>query len=269
MTAASSVFVNGGTLAINGVVSGSGNLTKTGAGDLTLGGASSNTMSGTTILDVGTTYLNKTGGAVAIAGPVQMGGVNSNQPNLRMLANNQFGPGVVMNFVNTNNPSHARFDLQGTTQTLAGINSSSINGAVIQNERLGGGGTSGNATLILNGSGSYSYLGYLRDPDNGGTTYKLNLQKDGTGTQILDGSVIMYTGTTTVNNGVLQIGTGGTTGNISSASAVTVNGPGAIVWKTQRDHQRYAGQFDQRQRHRAIARPKCTGERIKPSLRGR
>ena len=94
----------------------------------------------------------------------------------------------------------ARFDLQGTDQTLAGLNTGGVaRGAVIQNERLGGGGTSADGTLTLDvaGGDAYSYYGYLRDEDDGGNTYKLNLVKDGDGTQTLIGDRIYYTGTTT------------------------------------------------------------------------
>ena len=184
---------------------GSRGIRKTGAGALTLSGISSNTYSGTTIIDNGTTYLGKTGGAYAISGPVQMGGGNGNQPNLRMLEDNQFAPGVVMSFAN-NWGSWARFDLQGTTQTLAGLDTGGLaKGAVVQNERFGGGGTSADGTLTLDvASGdAYSYYGYLRDEDDGGHTYKLNLVKDGAGTQTLVGPQITYTGTTTVNDGKL------------------------------------------------------------------
>ena len=93
MAANSSIHVQAGTFAVNSVVSGTGfNLLKTGAGQLTLGGAASNTYSGTTTVDLGTLALGKTGGAKAIIGAVTMGGGNANQPNLRMLANNQFDP---------------------------------------------------------------------------------------------------------------------------------------------------------------------------------
>jgi autotransporter-associated beta strand protein len=135
----SSMFVQSANLSVNGVVSGSGlNLAKIGGGQLTFGGSASNTYDGMTIVDTGTLVLGKTGGAKAIIGPVQMGNFNASQPNLRMAANEQFGAGVVMTFVNATG-AYPRFDLQGTTQTLAGIQDTTTAG-VIQNERLGGGG---------------------------------------------------------------------------------------------------------------------------------
>lgn len=204
LAANSSVHVQAGAFAINGVVSGTGtNFTKTGAGELVLGGTLSNTLTGTTILDNGNFVLGKTGGAFAIMGNVQLGnGTAGNQPNLRMAANEQFGAGVVVTLANPAG-SWTRFDLQGTTQTLAGIQSTT-GGGVIQNEKIGGGGTSAAATLTLNGSGTYSYNGYMRDRDNGAGIWLLNIAKSGTGTQTLTGGNITYTGTTTVNDGVLE-----------------------------------------------------------------
>jgi autotransporter-associated beta strand protein len=204
----STLLVQSGSLAVNGIIGGGAtNLTKFGGGTLTIGGTASNTHSGTTIIDNGTTILAKTGGANAIVGTVQMGGGNGNQPNLRMSASGQFGTGVVMNFANASG-NWARLDLQGTTQTLAGLNAGTIAtqaGAVIQNERFGGGGTTADATLILNGSGAYVYNGFLRNEDDGGNTYKLSLVKEGTGTQTLAGNQITFTGGTTVNNGTLAL----------------------------------------------------------------
>lgn len=232
MTGNSSVFVNTGSLAVNGVISGGFNMTKTGAGNLILGGTSANTYSGTTVVDNGVLTLNKTPGNFAIVGPVQMGGGNTNQPHLRMSQNNQFGPGVVMTFVNAAG-GWTRFDLQGTSQTLAGLQSNAA-GGVIQNERLGGGGTTAPGTLTLDGSGTYTYNGWIRDEDDGGSTYPLSLIKNGTGTQTIAntgagvGARTYYTGQTTVNNGTLVLqdlnGAQGTAFN----SPIAVNAAGVL-----------------------------------------
>ena len=130
-----------------------------------------------------------------------------------------------MNFVNAS-AQWIRFDLQGTNQTLAGVNAGSLTtqaGAIIQNQNLQGFNPGQNATLTLNGSGTYVYNGYIRDQDNGGTTNKVNLVKDGSGTQTLVGSVVTYTGTTTVNNGTLELY------NASGFnSATTINSGGTL-----------------------------------------
>jgi autotransporter-associated beta strand protein len=199
----SAMFVQSANLSVNGVVSGSGlSLAKIGGGQLTFGGSVSNTYDGVTTVDTGTLVLGKTGGAKAIIGPVQMGNFNTSQPNLRMAANEQFGAGVVMTFVNA--PGNwTRFDLQGTAQTLAGLDGAT-GGGVVQNERLGGGGTAGSGTLTLdNNIGPFFYNGYLRDRDFGAGIWLLNLIKTGAESQTLADGNVAYTGTTTVGQGTL------------------------------------------------------------------
>lgn len=204
---------------ISAVIAGTDGLTKLGAGQLTLTGP--NTFTGTTVLNNGTLVLGSTGG-FAINGNVQMGaGVAGNLPSLRMAANEQFGSGVVMTFVNPTG-SFPRFELQGTTQSLAGMNDTTGAG-VTQNEKFGGGGTAAAGTLTLNGSGTYAYNGYLRDEDDGGHVFKLNLIKAGAGTQTLSGGNITYQGTTTVNGGVLAL-----KDTTAIGSAITVNAGGTL-----------------------------------------
>ena len=179
-------------------------LRKEGTGNLVLTGTAVNTNTGTTVLDGGSLYLNKTGVA-ALAGPVQMGGGNTNQPNIRMQQGGQFAPGVEMSFANATG-NWARFDLAGTHQSLAGLNAGSSTtqaGAIVQNRGLDGVST-GNSVLTLTGAGTYLYNGYLRDQDSG-TGVTLALAKSGAGTQTLAGSVITYTGATTVNQGRLVL----------------------------------------------------------------
>jgi len=201
----SRIYVNTGSLAISGAIDGTGGFIKTGDSPLTLLGSAGNTYAGTTIIADGVTFLDKSGGAHAIGGNVQMGNGQNLAPHLRMTQSDQFAPGSVMSFVN--NWGHwARFDLQGTTQTLAGLDTGGVaRGAVVQNERSGGGGTSAAGTLILDGAANYAFQGYLRDEDDGGHTYRLNLTKRGPGTQTLIGTAVSYTGQTNVEGGTLEI----------------------------------------------------------------
>ena len=224
---------SGGTNTLSGVISGAGDFAMSrftgwngGSGapvNIILSGAQSNTYTGKTVVDGQgghpTLTLAKTGGAVAIAAgtTVQMGSNTGGQANLRMGADNQFGAGVAMNFVNASG-QWMRFDLMGTQQTLAGITAGTAStqaGAVIQDAGLNAS-TAVNGTLTLNGTGTYVFNGVMRNTDTGGGTGLLNLVKSGTGSQMLVGAATQ-TGTTTVNGGTLSLY------NSAYNSATTVN----------------------------------------------
>lgn len=105
------------------------------------------------------------------------------------------------------------FDLNGNSETVNGLHGNS-NGLVTSNG-------AGTATLTVRGSATpatnATFAGTLADNSDGGSG-KLNLVKDGPDTQILSGAS-GYTGTTTVNAGVLHLAS---TGDISSSSLTTV-----------------------------------------------
>jgi fibronectin-binding autotransporter adhesin len=202
---------------------GATSVTKTGTGTWQLGGTAASTYTGLTTVDNGTLILGKTGGAKAIVGPVTMGGGNTNQPNLRMAVNEQFGPGLVLNFVNAAG-NWMRFDLQGTTQTLEGIQCTT-GGGIVQNDKTGGGGTTSAATLIINNTADYSFNGYMRNGGAGADLYALNLVKNGTGTQTLTGTNITFGGDLTINGGKLN-GTG--FGAKVNTRTITVNATGTL-----------------------------------------
>lgn len=95
--------------------------------------------------------------------------------------------------------------------------------------QIGGGGTSGavgtgaisnNSTLQVDRSDIYT----LSNAISGSGAFRQN----GTGTTILT-AANTYTGTTTVNGGVLQMGNGGTTGTISNNGNLTIGGSGKFV----------------------------------------
>ena len=85
--------------------------------------------------------------------------------------------------------------------------------------RLGGGSYSQNIT----NNGSFIYSGANQQTLSGIVSGSGSLTQNASSTLILSGANT-YTGTTTINAGTLQIGTGSTTGSISSSSAITNNG---------------------------------------------
>ncbi len=107
----------------------------------------------------------------------------------------------------------ALFDLNGNSQSVAGLNNvAGAGGAVIAT------GTAGK-TLTLNGSGAYSFAGVYSGGVAAGTsgTGTLTVALTGGGSQTLTGANT-YTGATAVNSGSLILGSGGRL----AATAVTI-----------------------------------------------
>jgi len=76
-------------------------------------------------------------------------------------------------------------------------------------------------TDTINGSGNVLIAGQISN--GSGTSTPSGLTYAGTGTLFLTGSNI-YTGTTTISSGAVELGTGGGTGTLSSSSAIVDNG---------------------------------------------
>jgi autotransporter-associated beta strand protein len=222
---AASVTVSnsGATLILDGVLLGSGNgLQKEGAGTLRLGGASSNTYTGETLVNAGTLELGKTGGATAIAGtgPLTIGD-GTGTDTVQLLASNQLADTVVVTVNNS-----GVLDLNGFSDaidTLA-LQSGTSAGALVST----GVGTltlGGDVTVTVSGTGATraTISGNL---DLGGATRTLTVAdgtdtvdlevaaaisgsggvtKAGAGTLRFSGGANTYTGTTTVNAGLLEL----------------------------------------------------------------
>ncbi len=184
-------------------------------------GAGSIKLTGSNSYTGGTTFSNGYLQLASTTGPAIPGNItiyNALSPRIYTTVNNQFATGTVMTFTNTS--GNARFELLGTTQTLAGIdsNAAAANTAVIQNYEQALISNSGTSTLILNGSGNYLFNGYIRN-----STGTISLAYSGTGTQTLVGGNITYTGGTTITSGTLQLWS--TTG---FNSPTTVNAGGTL-----------------------------------------
>ena len=85
--------------------------------------------------------------------------------------------------------------------------------------------TAGGSTELVIRTDTSSDLLRIETPITGTLS---RLTKSGAGTLTLS-AANTYTGTTTINAGTLQIGTGGTTGAISTSSAVVINGGGNLT----------------------------------------
>eukprot|EP01030_Chromulinospumella_sphaerica_P004872 gene4872-4771_t len=140
--------------------------------------------------------------------------------NLTVGVNN--GSGTFSGVIQDANGAPARLSKTGTgTQTLTGTNTytgvTTISGGVLQ---VGDGGTTGtlgtgavtdNAALVFNRSNALTVANVISGT---GT-----LTQSGTGTTILTGNN-SYAGTTTINTGTLQVGSGSTTGTLGTGAVV-------------------------------------------------
>lgn len=113
-------------------------------------------------------------------------------------------------------------------QTIGGLNDDAGAGGLVSL-------TGGDRTLSLGGSGSYSFNGniidFTQDVSGTSTLRKLSLVKSGTGTQELGGTNA-YTGTTTLNGGLLKLNSAnalpGGIGATGGTSALLFSGGGVI-----------------------------------------
>ncbi len=249
---ASGAIVNGGFLmttggagniALSGVVSGTGGLTKNGTGTLTLSGASANTYSGATTVNTGGLDLNKTAGVNAFAGSLVVGddAGGAGADVLRLLAANQI-PVVTVTvkssgLLNLNNVSDAIGALT--------VNSGTSNAASV---------TTGTGTLTLGGTVTLTVVGsgatgatisgnlglganrIFNVADDGTTVTDLtvsavvsgafSLTKQGAGTLVLSG-VNTYTGVTTISAGTVSassIVVSGSASNLGNAASAVILG---------------------------------------------
>jgi autotransporter-associated beta strand protein len=172
-----------------------------GGGTATFGAinmATSNSLAGTTI----NSTLNFTGGTTTVNGAITKGGGGSGTTTANLNLN---GAAAILdmtsgNLTNLTTITYTdgllkNLSVVNTGMTLAGTGSRVFDQAT---------GVSGEIQGAITGSG-------------------IGLTKDGVGSLTLSGANT-YTGATTISAGTLQIGSGGSTGSLSTSSAITNNG---------------------------------------------
>jgi autotransporter-associated beta strand protein len=201
-TTGSGIGVQGvtGDLTYDGIISdkpsSTGMFTKQGAGILRLGGVS--TYSGMTTVNSGILQITT--------------------------GNNRLPIGTALHLGQAASANLGTFDLNGFNQEVAGLNSILGTNGTTSNNIIT---SSAPVTLTISGSGTYDY-GNGTNANSGIITGAISLVKNGSGTQTL-GDANTYSGTTTINQGVLKIN-GAQTGTsaVTVASAGTLGGNGTI-----------------------------------------
>jgi autotransporter-associated beta strand protein len=186
------IFSPSNALTTSYIVGGSGGMTKNGTGVLTL--AAANTYTGDTTLNVA---------------------------NIRLGINNAISTNSVFRFGAT--AGNRRLQLQGFNQTLGAVDDTAATGGNLFVESAADNTSNAPATLTLNvaAAQSYTFRGRVQDAFNGANS-ALTLVKSGAGTQVLSGGAnVSYSGTTTVNAGVLEFGG---TNTVANNSAITLGG---------------------------------------------
>lgn len=207
---------------ISGVVSGASlSLVKAGGGSLTIGGSQSNSFAGGLTAQNGLIFLAKTGGAVAVPGPLTIGTFNGSNGSatVRLDGDNQLGSTSAV-MLHTG----SALNLNGNSQTIGALNGTP--GSQIYNN------ASATTSVLTVGSGDATgadYLGIISDNTTG--TGVMSVVKTGTGSLAFSGAN-SYSGTTAVQGGTLQVGVHGVgqtgTGSVTLASGSTLIGTGVV-----------------------------------------
>jgi fibronectin-binding autotransporter adhesin len=220
--------LTGTTFTLNGAVSGGGSLTKTGAGTTVLTAA--NSYSGGTTISAGTLQLGSGGATGSIVGDVANSGILAfNRSNTYAFGGivsgtgslEQIGAGTtILTAANTYTGGTTISD--GTLQLGNGGATGSIVGNVL---------TEGDGTLAFDRSNTYVFGGVVSGTGS--------LSQIGAGTTILT-AANTYTGGTTISDGTLQLGNGGTAGGI--VGDVLTEGDGILAFDRS-DEVTFAGQI--------------------------
>jgi autotransporter-associated beta strand protein len=238
-----------GAVTLSGILSGAGgSLVKTGAGQMTLQGA--NTFDGGVSIKNGTLESRTTTTTLG-SGTVTMGGSGSTgatyltgQDNSNAFLINAPDSGSVV--IGTNAGTNG-FTMSGAITLNGNVTLQTFNNAITAVTKAASGfsgGITGTGNVLLNNlglddntitltTGAVNHTGSLtlQGTATGDTTIGANIganvtgvtQNSATSRLILSGTNT-YTGATTISAGTLQIGAAGTTGRLSTSSAITNNG---------------------------------------------
>ncbi|WP_322518365.1 autotransporter-associated beta strand repeat-containing protein [Rhodopseudomonas palustris] len=209
---ASLVFNRSGTYTFDGAISGTGGVSKAGNGIVVLTGT--NTYTGGTTISAGILQVGGGGSTGSITGDIiNNGSLRFKRSDAYTFGGAISGRGAILQ------------DGDGVT-ILTGTNTYTGNTAISRGKlQIGDGGTTGSITsgvsnsgeLWFNRSDTYTFGGVI---SGSGRVSQL-----GPGTTVLTGNST-YTGGTTISNGMLQIGNGGTTGSISN----NINNAGTLAF---------------------------------------
>ncbi len=205
------VTVNGGRLTVGGNISGEFGFVKAGAGTLTLNGT------GSTFATNAVASISITGGTLEVA-KLSNKGQASSIGNANTDYSLRIGNGATLRYIGTGDSTDYRFQYAGGgTATIESSGSGALN--FTSTATLGAASTNTAQTLILGGTntGNNSFSQQL---SNNGTGV-VSLTKEGAGKWVLANTTNNYTGATTVNNGILEVGGSGA---LTGTSGVTVNG---------------------------------------------
>ena len=194
-----------------------------------LGGA--NTLTGATLVRGGALGLGNPAG-VSMNGSVVLGNGTAETFLIAAAPAQQFGPASVIAF--SNGALNAKFQLRGTSQTVAGLDATPAQAlAILQNDELTTPGyvaTPGPGVLTIDAATDHSFYGIMRDRIS-----TISLVKNGVGAQELinrpDLVGFTFTGPTTINDGKLILNLSGATG-LAWGSPITINAPGNLTVKS-------------------------------------
>lgn len=194
-----------------------------GSGNLTYNGAITNKTGETG------SWAKQGGGVLELGGvSTYTGNTSVNNGTLRLTTGNDRLPtGTVVSLGQAASTNLGTLDLNGRSQEIAGLNSTTGLNATSGNNTVT---SSTSATLTLGGAGTYSY-GDGTNANSGVITGSIAVVKSGNGTQTF-GDANTYSGGTTINGGTLvanhnnALGSGGVTintgGTLSVGSGVTI-----------------------------------------------